>query len=104
MHCPHLQSPKRNQAYPFLLIHLFLLPISPIANRVTSSIVPDVIRCPLSISPALDAGFVRWFGLFSLTNTALTKFGNWFGGFLEGTGDRFDAVIDSTMSHSFNVY
>ena len=23
-----------------------------------------------------------------------------FGGFLEGTGDRFDAVTDSTMSHS----
>ena len=39
-------------------------------------------------------------GHFSLANTILTKFGNWFGGFFEGTGDRFDAVTDSTFCHS----
>ena len=39
-------------------------------------------------------------GHFSLANTVLTKFGNLFGSFLEGTGDRFDAVTDSTFCHS----
>lgn len=27
-----------------------------------------------------------------------------FGGFLKSTGNTIDAVTDSTMSHSFNVY